>query len=181
MKINEVSRRYTKAIYETSKDHKVSEKVLSELRALSKTLSSDKTLTDFVQSPLIPPHQKAQFLKTALSGRVSDEVTYFMTTLAEKNRLGLFFEIETAFESIMDIDHGVLRGVVRSASALSPESRKKIEDTVNKVTGKKVILTFTEDPKLLGGMVAQVGGWTFDDSLESHLIRMGEELNRRAN
>ena len=32
----------------------------------------------------------------------------------------------------------------------------------------------------MGGMVAQVGGFTFDDSLETHLTRMSEELNRRS-
>jgi F-type H+-transporting ATPase subunit delta len=46
---------------------------------------------------------------------------------------------------------------------------------------KKIILTYKEDPTLLGGVVAQVGGWTFDDSIETHLIKMNEELNRRAN
>jgi F-type H+-transporting ATPase subunit delta len=85
----------------------------------------------------------------------------------------------SAFETISDEDHGVTRGNVRSAATLSPESRQQIEDTVTKVTKKKVILNFTEDPKLLGGMVAQVGGWTFDDSLETHLTRMSEDLNRR--
>ena len=58
--------------------------------------------------------------------------------------------------------------------------RKRIEETVSAVTKKKVILNFTVDPKLLGGMTAQVGGWTFDDSLETHLTRLSEDLNRRS-
>jgi F-type H+-transporting ATPase subunit delta len=62
---------------------------------------------------------------------------------------------------------------------LAQESRTKIEDIVTKVTRKKVILSFVEDAKLIGGTVAQVGGWTFDDSLESHLRRLNEDLNRR--
>jgi F-type H+-transporting ATPase subunit delta len=118
-------------------------------------------------------------LKLALHGKASDSVTNGLLLLAHKNRLNLFFDIVDAFEEISDLDHGVTRGTVKSAKALGPEARNKIEATVNKVTGKKVILNYTEDADLLGGMMAQVGGWTFDDSLETHLTRMSEDLNRR--
>jgi F-type H+-transporting ATPase subunit delta len=129
---------------------------------------------------LIAPDQKIAALKAALSGKLSQELTNTLILLAEKNRLEIFNELVSAFEAISDGDHGVTRGTVRSASPLSAEARQQIEDTVTKVTKKKVILNFTEDSKLLGGMVAQVGGWTFDDSLETHLTRMSEDLNRRS-
>ena len=93
----------------------------------------------------------------------------------------MFKEISNAFEAIIDEERGFVRGLVRSAEVLSPEARTRTEEAIKKVINKKIILSFVKDPNLLGGMVAQVGGWTFDDSLESHLIRLGEDLNRRAN
>ncbi len=71
------------------------------------------------------------------------------------------------------------RGTVRSTTVLAPEERKRIEETVNRVTHKQPLLTYKEDPALLGGMVAEVGNYTFDDSLASHLRRMNEQLTRR--
>jgi F-type H+-transporting ATPase subunit delta len=62
---------------------------------------------------------------------------------------------------------------------LNEDDRRKLEQTIAGVTKKKVILNFTEDKKLMGGLVAQVGGWSFDDSLQSHLTRLTEDLNRR--
>ncbi|MEZ0390805.1 MAG: ATP synthase F1 subunit delta [Pseudobdellovibrionaceae bacterium] len=178
--ISEAGRRYARALYELSKAAKNQEQVFSELRILKQVFQGDKSISDFVSSPMIPPDQKIAALKGALVGKASNEVTNTMTLLAEKNRLAIFTEMVDAFEAISDQDHGVTRGTVRSASPLSAEARKKIEETVTKVTKKKVILNFSEDPKLLGGMIAEVGGWTFDDSLETHLTRMSEELNRRA-
>ncbi len=177
---NEASRRYAQAFYELAKEAKNQDQVFAELRVLRDVISNDKTIQDFVSSPLIAPDQKVAAIKGALNGKVSTQVYNGLILLAEKNRLGLFAEIVEAFEGISDADHGMTRGTVRSATALSPESRKQIEETVAKVTKKKVILNFTEDSKLMGGMVAQVGGWTFDDSLETHLTRMSEELNRRS-
>jgi len=73
----------------------------------------------------------------------------------------------------------VTRGTVKSASVLPPESRSRIEKRVSEVTGKKVILTYTQDATVIGGLIAEVGGYLFDDTLKSHLQRIKDDLNRR--
>ncbi len=181
MRISEVSRRYSRALYDSAKENKTAELVLSELKMLEQAIASDKSIAEFIKSPVVPSNEKITVLKNSLTAKVSPELAHFVLLLAENSRLNLLTEIAKGFEEITDEGNGVVRGLVRSAAALSAESRKKIEETVTKVTKKKVILSFTEDAKLLGGMVAQVGGWTFDDSLDSHLIRLGEDLKRRAN
>ena len=181
MRVSEAARRYAQALYDLAKNNSKADRIFLELRVLKQVFESDKAIHEFLLSPLVAPDLKLKVLHNTFAGKTSDELTNILMLLAEKNRLPLFLEIATAFEDISDEDHGVTRGTVRSATALLPAARKQIEEIVNQVTKKKVILNFTEDSKLLGGMVAQVGGWTFDDSLESHLTRMGEELNRRAN
>lgn len=175
--ISEVARRYARALYELSKADKIQEQVVAEIRTLKQVFEADPAVHEFVGSPLISPDNKMAALK-ALGGKCSPLVTNTLMLMAEKNRLNIFSEMVDAFQEISDADHGVTRGTVKSASPLSQEARKQIEDTVTSVTKKKVILNFSEDPSLLGGMIAQVGGWTFDDSLKTHLTRMGEDLNR---
>ena len=72
------------------------------------------------------------------------------------------------------------RGTVKSAKPLSEDAKKDLESRINKILNKKIILTYKEESTLLGGVVAQVGGWTFDDSIETHLTKLNEDLNRRA-
>ena len=179
--ISEVSQRYARALYEVTKEKGTADKVFGELRVLAQVYNESKEIQDFMLSPLISPEQKIKALEGALKSKISDELLSTLKVMAEKNRLSLFADVSLAFESITDDAHGVTRGVVRSATPVSTEERKRIEETVNKVTKKKVILTYEEDPTLLGGMVTQVGGWTFDDSLKSHLTKLSDELNRRAN
>jgi F-type H+-transporting ATPase subunit delta len=181
MRISDVARKYAKALYDATKVSKKNESVLSELRQLRDIFHSDKAIIEFFSSPLNKAEQTVKVVKSAFEGKVSAEVLTLLVAMVERGRLPIFEQVADAFEEISDLDHGVKRGTVKSVSSLNPEARQKIEDTVNRVTGMKVILNFTEDPSLLGGMVAQVGGWTFDDSLSSHLRRMHEELNRRAN
>ncbi len=177
--ISEAARRYARAFYELAKESKKQEVVFSELRVISKAIDSDKTIGEFISSPLVTPEQKLSIIKATLNGKTSPEVFNGLLLLAQKNRLTILTEIVNAFENISDQENGVTRGTVTSASALGAEARKQIEDTVSGVTKKKVILNFSEDKSLMGGMIAEVGGWTFDDSLETHLTRMSEELNRR--
>jgi F-type H+-transporting ATPase subunit delta len=175
--ISEAARRYARALYELSKAEKNQEQVLSEVRTLNQVFAADETIHEFLSSPTISPDQKKAAL-SSLAGKCSQVVANALLLLAQKNRLNIFPELVEAFQEISDEDHGVTRGTVKSASPLSPEARKQIEETVTAVTKKKVILNFSEDPTLLGGMIAQVGGWTFDDSLKTHLTRMSEDLNR---
>lgn len=179
--ISEVSKRYARAIFEAAKEISKTDIVFSELRAVASIISSDVEINKFINSPLNSSETKAQVLSKALSGKVSDQTMGFLLLLTNKGRISLFGEIVSAFEAISDEAHGVSRGRVRSAAALGPDQRQKVEQIVNKVTKKKVILTFEEDSKILGGMVAQVGGWTFNDSIDSHLNRLNDELNRRSN
>ena len=49
-------------------------------------------------------------------------------------------------------------------------------DHLAKVTGKKVELSVSVDPELLGGVVARIGSTVYDGSVRTQLARMRQEL-----
>ncbi len=181
MSINQVAFPYARALFEIAKSNNSTEKIFAELREVATALTKEISISQFLNSPVAAIDAKKAVLKKALEGKASAEVLSSILLMADKGRLAYFGDMVSAFELIIDESNGVSRGTVRSATPLDAEARKKIEDTVTKATKKKVILSFKEDSKIIGGMIAQVGGLTFDDSLDSHLIRMNEELKRRAN
>lgn len=179
--INQVAMRYARALYELAVAGNKTDLVLSELRVLSAAIQSEPELQDFLSSPVVAPAKKIAALEASLKGKVSEEILGTLRLMADKSRLELFVELMHSFELIYDEANGVIRGQVKSAAVISSEERKKIEETVKQVVKKNVIMTYSEDETLLGGMVARVAGWTFDDSLKTHLNKLKEELNRRAN
>lgn len=178
--ISEVARRYAKALFDLTLQTKNQETVIAELRSFSEALASDKNLQSFFSAHVVPVEHKEAALKAALSGKVQPVLLDMLKLMATNNRLDIAAEFTAAYQLLVDEKNGVTNGTVRSARPLSADARRRLEETVTKVTKKKVILSFKEDPKLLAGMVAQVGGWTFDDTLETHLTHMSEDLNRRA-
>ena len=177
--MKEVSLRYAKALYEISLEKNQSDTVLSELRVLENLFEGEETQR-FFKSSLIKNSEKGAALKASLENKgVSEAVYNFVLTLTEKGRVGLFSEVILAFQTQIDEANGVSRGTVKSFRALSPVERERIQDVVSKATQKKVVLTYSEDESLMGGLVAKVGSYTFNDTLASHLERLKDNLNRR--
>lgn len=182
MKITEVSRRYARALIAVAKQKGQHTRVQQDLEAIAQVFKKDATVAAYFQNPLIGPDQKKAVIEKTFHGKGAlEEVYNLLLLLAEKNRMGNFEEVVAAYQEQMDLEQNVTRGEVKSAKALTDEAKKDLESRINKILNKKIILTYKEDPTLLGGVVAQVGGWTFDDSIETHLIKLNEELNRRAN
>lgn len=179
MKNMNLATRYARALYNFAKDRNEQDAVFAQMRVINEAFTGDREVAEFLFSPVIRPADKVQALEKLTAGlSIAESLKNFLLLLAKKNRLGIFKEILTAYEFITDEAHGVTRGVVRSATVLAPEERKRIETLVGRATKKQVILTYKEDPSLLGGLVAEVGSFTFDDSLTSHLKRINEQLTR---
>jgi F-type H+-transporting ATPase subunit delta len=65
---------------------------------------------------------------------------------------------------------------VTSARALPVEHVAQIQATLEKATGKKVILEKVEDPALIGGVVAKLGDTVYDGSVRTQLELMREQI-----
>ena len=177
--MTEVGRRYARALFESLSGAQERQASLEELRQLQQSLRADSALMDFFCSKSQDVASKLKVLEK-LGGKLQPQTLQVLNIFSEKNRWEHFESFLSAFEEIIDSSFGVIRGSVRSAAPLTPEQRKKVEETVQGRLGKKVILSFYEDRTLLGGMIAQVGGWTFDDSISNHLSKLNEHMKRRS-
>lgn len=180
MKYAEVAARYAKALFALTKENGNQDDCYAQLKFLSEAIEQDSEIMNFLTSPLVPNENKEKIFNEGLNGKFSGETKSFLLLLAKKGRVQLIPQIVLAFQDLIDEDNGVTRGTVRAAAPLAEQERKTLEEAVSRHTGKQVILTFKEDKTLIGGVVAQVGSYTFDDSITSHLTRLNEELNRRA-
>ena len=54
--------------------------------------------------------------------------------------------------------------------------RADVRAALGQSTGRTVIVTWSVDPSLLGGMVAQVGDKVFDASVRARLVELQQSL-----
>ena len=99
-----------------------------------------------------------------------------LVLLAKTGKMNLVHELGAAYRERLLSHQNVVRADVMSATPLSPEKTKALEESLSKVTGKKVELSISVDPELLGGVVARIGSTVYDGSVKTQLTRMRQEL-----
>jgi len=179
--VSDVARRYARALFVLVKQKGVQAQALADLQAVAGIMSREPSIREYFENPLISPDQKMQVIKSSFSDKgMLEETLNLMLLLAEKNRLSQLAAVSDGLQQQIDEENGITRGTVRAARPLSADALKDLETKISGSLKKKIVLTFKEDPRLLGGAIAEVGGWTFDDSIETHLRKMNEDLNRSA-
>ena len=71
---------------------------------------------------------------------------------------------------------GLLEAEVISAVPLKPAQLKKVEEKLARMSGKKLEVTTSVDPALLGGVKAILGGTVFDDSIKQKMSDMKKSI-----
>jgi len=107
---------------------------------------------------------------------LSVPVTKMLVLLARTGKLELIPDLAAAYQERLLAHQNIVRADVTSAAPLSPEKTKALEESLAKVTGKKVELSVSVDPQLLGGVVARIGSTVYDGSVRTQLQRMRQEL-----
>ena len=181
MQMSEVSSRYAKALFDIATEDNCRKEIFEELRAIQKGFNQDKAIYDFITSTAIKPEEKKNLLKTAFGKTtINEKVKSFLFLLADRDRLQIFDQIVNSYQQTSDEAYGVTRGSVRSAQPLSEDDQRAIEDRIESAMGRKVILHYVCDPSVIGGLIAEVGGFVFDDTIITHLRRLKEDIKRRA-
>ena len=102
-------------------------------------------------------------------------VTKLLVLLAESGKLHYFPDLAESYRERLLAHHNIVRAEVTSAAPLSPEKTKALADSLSKVTGKKVELSVSVDPELLGGVVAKIGSTVYDGSVKTITSNMSAE------
>lgn len=174
-----VAKRYAKALFGLSLEDGKLEEYGKELSDLTRLLEQNPDLMDALSNPLYPEDVKVSvFRALAEKSEMSAVLKSFGDLLVRKDRVRHLPEIRDYYQKLVDDHNHVARAKVSAAVKLDEKAVKKIADTLSKVTGKKVVVEFRQDPELIGGVVAQIGDLVIDGSVRSQLQAIKESLKR---
>ena len=177
MSLRTSANRYAKALFDVALEEKADlAQVDSDLAAVVAMMqaspdlaaASNRGLTDAVRQSLIEAVARAM--------RLTTPVTKLVVLLAQDRKLTYLPDLAAAFRERLLAHQNIVRAEVTSAAPLSAEKTKALEDSLGKVTGKKVELSLSVDPSLLGGVVTKIGSTVYDGSVKTQLQRMRQEL-----
>ena len=178
MSLRTSANRYAKALFDVALEEKADlSKVDQDLQAVVEMMKGSPELERAAGFSSTSDAQR-QSLMDAVSKAMalSAPVTKTLVLLARSGKLKLVPDLAAAYRERLLQHQNVVHADVTSAAPLSAEKTKALEDSLSKVTGKKVELSVSVDPELLGGVVARIGSTVYDGSVKTQLQRMRQEL-----
>jgi F-type H+-transporting ATPase subunit delta len=91
-------------------------------------------------------------------------------------RVKLLPVVAESFRARLNAKHGVIRARVTTAAPLADDKASALQSTLQKITGRGVVLETKIDPSIIGGVVAQLDSTVYDGSVTRQLARMREKL-----
>lgn len=178
---NVVARRYARALFAIGKPKGVNEldKYGNDLTNLVDAVNATPGLLKLFRNPIFEVAEKKKVADALLVklGAVA-MVKNFVHLLADKGRLGELPEIHAVFMSMLDVEKGVVRGELVTAVQLPANKQKSVKAKLEKQAGKKLVLDFSVDSTILGGVVLKVGDRVLDASLRAQLGILKENIKR---
>jgi F-type H+-transporting ATPase subunit delta len=164
-----IARRYARALLEASGP--AADAVLAQLEGFVSALQESQELADVVNNPAYTVSQRKAVVEKliAAAGEVNPALVSTLKLLTERGRFGTLPDIARVYRDLVDVRLGRLRGRITSASPLAADALQKIEQSLEKMTQRDVVLEARTDPKLIGGATAQVGSTLYDGSLRAQL------------
>jgi F-type H+-transporting ATPase subunit delta len=172
-----VARRYAKALFELGVDAGALKSVVAEVARFADAYAASAELRRVLDDPLVAHAAKRAILVSlAEEAQLSTIVKNAVLLLLDRRRLHALVAIAQLLQEMGDLREGVLRAEVTTAARLPESYYARLEEKLQKMTGKRVVIDRRLDPSLLAGVVTRIGDWVIDGSLRARLQEMTNAL-----
>jgi ATP synthase F1 delta subunit len=175
--MEEIATVYARSLFEVAKESGKLDEVRGQIDEIAEAVSSDHELQVFFFSPYFSSEEKKEGLRKFLSD-VDPIVLNFLDLLIDNHRMPALFRVRSILDSLWEKENDLLPVSVTSAVDLDEETVRHIGDRIGEQTGRKVQLSSTVDPDLLGGIVVRVGNSIIDASIRNRLEQLRKQVAR---
>jgi F-type H+-transporting ATPase subunit delta len=172
-----VARRYAAALADVVLKSGETSVVQTELKTWVEIMNANGDLQTVFRNPAIQHQNKENVLENLLErAKPSKTTANFLRILLRNSRLTELDKINERFSLELAERSGVASAQITSARPLGEAEKAELKTNLEKLTGKKVDLTFETDEKLIGGVVTKIGSTVYDGSIKTQLQQLNEQL-----
>ena len=175
-----LAKRYAKAIFSVAEEENKLEEYGSVINSFAALLEKKPEVKDALTNPLYPIEAREKVMEGLVkAAKLEKPLANFMDLLVEKKRAGILSEIAETYQLMLDEKHNISHGEVITATKLTKALSDKIQTTLEKLTGKQIVLQANVDPSIIGGMIARVGDLELDGSIRTQLAGLKDSIKGR--
>jgi F-type H+-transporting ATPase subunit delta len=177
--MEEIAEVYARALFEAASDDGVLDRVHDELGQFADALDEDRNLQVFLFSPYFSSEEKKDGVRRIVSD-ADERLLNFLELLAERHRMPALFRVRRIFDSLWAEENKLLPVTVTSATELDEGLVQEIGKRIEEQTGRRVELSSSVDPDVLGGLMVRVGNMVLDATVRNRLEQLRKQVAKAA-
>ena len=172
--MTELAREYGEGLYALCAEENLTGDMLSEVQAMKALLRQEPDFVRLLSNMSLPKQERLDILDRALRGQVHPYLLNFLKLLCERGALHEFEGCEAAYRACYNADHAVVEATVTTREPLDADQRRRLLEKLRGMTGKDVQLSEKTDPAVIGGVLLEMNGQRYDNTVRHRL----EEIRR---
>jgi len=173
--MEEIANVYARSLFEVAQEERKLDLVREQLGQFADALERDRELSVFFFSPYFSSEEKKSGLHRVVEG-ADPTIMNFLELLVEQHRMPVLFRIRRNYDARWEDENKLLPVQLTSAVALDDGVAQQLGEAVGQATGRKVELSSSVDPDLLGGVVLRVGNSILDASIRTRLEHLRKQV-----
>ena len=166
----ETSERYSRALFEVSKEAKELEKAETDMKNFLFLLQSSNELKNFIKNPTQSINQQIEVINL-LSKKLefSKNLKNFFLLLIQKRRIFFVKKIIESFLRLCSNKRGEIKASLISSKDLTKSELEKLSKDLSEAMGSILKFEYKVDKDLIGGLKLQLGSFMVDTSIKNKL------------
>ena len=173
----ETSERYSRALFEVSKEAGELEKIEADIKNFQSLHDSSVEFKNFIENPTNTIEVQSKIL-SLLSEKLSfsKNLKNFFLLLIKKRRIFFVKKIIDSFLRLCSKKRGEIKASLISSKELSSLELENISKELSSSMGSKIKFDYKFDKDLIGGLKLQLGSFMIDTSIKNKLKKYEQQM-----
>ncbi|MBQ9263497.1 MAG: ATP synthase F1 subunit delta [Clostridia bacterium] len=167
--MTEFGREYGDGLYALCAEEKIDQDVLQEMQTLKDAFRQNPDFIRLLSNMSLGKEERVGIVDQALKGQVHPYVLNFLKILVERGAMHAFEDCLAAYKEGYNAAHQVVEAEVTTSRPLSDSQREQLLSKLGSMTGKEVVLKEKVDASVLGGVLLQMDGKRYDNTVRHRL------------
>ena len=176
MRSHRAATRYAKSLIELAIEQNVLDEVYGDMKLFTAVIEENRVFAVMLKNPIINHDKKRNVLHALFDKRMNKLSILAFDLITKKNRESILAEISTEFQVQYNAFKGLQVADITTTIELDDELRKKFNELVEEISGKKASLNEIIDDNIVGGFILNVGDRRLDQSIKTQLNNIKREL-----
>ena len=167
--MTEFGREYGEGLYALCAEEKIERDALREVQVLKESFRENGDFIRLLGNLTLPKEQRVAIVDDTLKGSVHEYVLNFLKILVERGAIHEFAECADDYRACYNREHGVVEAEVTTAKPLNERQREQLIQKLQSMSGKEVVIKEKVDASVLGGVLLQMDGKRYDNTVAHRL------------